>query len=184
MEETKLLGRPTGEINFERKTRMSIKKSIKPGVYLLAAVVTLASASVAFAGGFQINIEAPISSDRELKGAALLVRTYGCHQPWDADVSATAEGMVDGKRQSIKIELTRTSRGVYAIKKQWASKGDWVVAITGQYNGITSSALVEMGPNGTVRITKENRVAARTVQRKLTAQDIDAALNNLSSKAS
>ena len=89
-----------------------------------------ASASAALAGGFQINIEAPDSSDAELKGAALLVRTYGCHQPWDAEVSATAEGMVDGKRQSMKIELTRTSKGVYAIRKQWASKGVWVVAIT------------------------------------------------------
>jgi hypothetical protein len=184
MEETKLLCRLIREINLERKTRMTIKKSIGIGVYLLAAVVALASARAAFAGGFRINIEAPNSSDAELKGAALLVRTDGCHQPWDADVSATAEGMVDGKRQSLKLELSRTSRGVYAIKKQWASKGVWVIAITGRYNGITSSALVEMGSNGTVRISRDNRVAARTVQRTLTSQDIDAALNSLSNKAS
>ena len=163
---------------------MTIKKSIGIGVYLLAAAFTLSSASAAFAGGFRINIEAPVSSDAELSGASLLIRTDGCHQPWDAEVSATAEGVVNGKRQSIKLALTRTSRGVYAIKKQWASKGVWVVAITGHYNGITSSALVEMGSNGTVRITRDNRVAARTVQRTLTSQDIDAALNNLSSKAS
>ena len=162
---------------------MTIKKSIGIGVYLMAAVVTLALASAAFAGGFRINIEAPVSSDAELSGAALLIRTDGCHQPWDAEVSATAEGVVNGKRQSIKLELTRTSRGVYAIKKQWASKGVWVVAVTGRYNGITSSALVEMLKRN-VRITRDNRVAARTVQRTLTAQDIDAALNNPSSKAS
>lgn len=172
------------EIKFERKAQMTIKKSIGFVAYLLAAVVTLASANAALAGGFQLNIEAPNASDAELKGAALLVRTYGCHQPWDAEVFATAEGVVDGKRQSIKVELTRTSRGVYAIKKQWSSKGVWVVAITGRYNGITSSALVEMGTNGTVRITRDNRVASRIVQRSLTTDEIDAALNSLSNKAS
>lgn len=184
MEETKHRCRLTREINLERKTEMYIKKSIGLGAYLLAAIVTLASAGVALAGGFQINIEAPNSSDAELKGAALLVRTYGCRQPWDADVTATAEGIVNGKRQSMKVELTRTSRGVFAIKQQWPSKGAWVVTITGKYNGITSSALVAMGSDGKVRITRDNRVASKVVQRMLTAQDIDAALNTLTNKAS
>jgi hypothetical protein len=181
MEETKLLQRLMRRERLGKETRMSIRKLVGIGTFMLA--VTLGSATFAFAGGFQIVIEAPISSDAELKDAALLVRTHGCHQPWDAEVSATAEGIVDGKRQSIKIELTRTARGVYAIKKQWASKGTWVVAVTGHYNGITSSALVEMGSNGTVSV-RENRVASRSVQRRLTAQDIDAALNRHSTKAS
>jgi hypothetical protein len=160
---------------------MNLKKSIQLGSYLLAAIATLAS--VTFAGGFQLEIQAPTSNDGEMKGAVLLIRTYGCHQPWDADVSATAEGVVNGKRQSVKVELTRTSQGVYAIKQQWPSKGAWVVAITGQYNGITSSALVEMGPNGTVRITKENRVSSRIVQRKITTEEVESALKGLVSKA-
>ena len=161
---------------------MNIKKSITLGTYLLAAIATLAS--VSFAGGFQLEIQAPTSNEGEMKGAALLIRTYGCHQPWDADVSATAEGVVNGKRQSIKLELTRTSQGVYAVKKQWPSQGAWVVAITGQYNGITSSALVEMSPNGTVLITKENRVSSRIVQRKITTEEVESALKGLVSKAS
>jgi len=161
---------------------MKIKKSIKLGSYLLAAIATLAS--VSFAGGFQLEIQAPTSNEGEMKGAALLIRTYGCHQPWDAEVTATAEGVVNGKRQSIKIELTRTSQGVYAVKKQWPSQGAWVIAITGQYNGITSSALVDMGPNGAVRITKENRVSSRIVQRKLTTEEVESALKGLVSRAS
>ena len=161
---------------------MNIKKSITLGSYLLAAIATLVS--VSFAGGFQLEIQAPTSNEGEMKGAALLIRTYGCHQPWDADVSATAEGVVNGKRQSIKLELTRTSQGVYAVKKQWPSQGAWVIAITGQYNGITSSALVEMGTNGAVRITKENRISSRIVQRKLTTEEVESALKGLVSKAS
>ena len=161
---------------------MSVEKPTL-GSLLLAIVATLASATVTLAGGFQLEIEAPSSSSAEMKGAALLVRTYGCHQPWDAAVSATAEGLIDGKRQSIAVELTRTTQGVYAIKQQWPSKGVWVVAITGQYNGITSSALVEMGTDGKVRITKENRVASRIVQRRLTSDEIDSALRGLVGKA-
>ena len=153
---------------------MNIKRSIKLASYLLATIATLAS--MAFAGGFQLEIQAPTSNDGEMKGAALLIRTYGCHQPWDADVSATAEGVVNGKRQSIKIALTRTSQGVYAVKQQWPSQGAWVVAITGQYNGITSSALVELGADGKVRITKDNRVTSRVVARKLTDNEIEQAL--------
>ena len=161
---------------------MNIKKSITLATYLLAAIATLAT--VSFAGGFYLEIQAPTSNQGEMKGAALLIRTYGCHQPWDADVSATAEGVVNGKRQSIKLELTRTSQGVYAVKKQWPSQGAWVVAITGQYNGITSSALVEMSQNGTVSITKENRVSSRIVQRKITTEEVESALKGLVSKAS
>ena len=161
---------------------MNIKTSIKLGTYLFVAIATLAS--VSFAGGFQLEIQAPTSNEGEMKGAALLIRTYGCHQPWDADVTATAEGVVNGKRQSVKIELTRTSQGVYAVKQQWPLQGTWVVAITGQYNGITSSALVEMGPNGKVRITKENHVSSRVVQRKFTTEEVESALKGLVSKAS
>ena len=160
---------------------MNIKRSIRLGSFLLAAIATLAP--VTFAGGFQLEIQKPTSNEGEMKGAAFLIRTYGCHQPWDADVSATAEGVVNGKRQSIKIALTRTSQGVYAVKQQWPSHGAWVVAITGQYNGITSSALIEMGSNGTVRITKEDRVSSKIVQRKLTAEEVESALKGLVSKA-
>jgi hypothetical protein len=159
---------------------MNIRKSIKLGSFLFAAIATLAS--VGFAGGFRLEIQAPTSNEGEMKGAALLIRTYGCNQPWDADVSATAEGVVNGKRQSVKIELTRTSQGVFAVRKQWPSQGAWVVAITGQYNGITSSALVELGADGKVRITKDNRVTSRVVQRRLTPDDIDSALKGLASK--
>ena len=181
MEETRQSRRLRIDINLERSTRMNIQRSIKLASYLLATIATLAP--MTFAGGFQLEIQAPTSNEGEMNGAALLIRTYGCHQPWDADVSAAAEGVVNGKRQSIKIALTRTSQGVYAVKQQWPSQGAWVVAITGRYNGITSSALVEMGPNGTVRITKENRVSSKVVQRKFTTEEVEAALKGLASKA-
>jgi hypothetical protein len=143
----------------------------------LAIVVTLSSALVGLAGGFHLSVEIPPpSSDSQLKEAVLLVRAYGCHQPSEAALSATAEGIVGGQRKSVPLELTSIEKGVYAIKRQWPAEGAWVLAITGTYLGRTSSALVELGPGGEVQARgrliapKSNGLSVRYFSRKLTAK--------------
>ena len=157
----------------------------------LCAIALLAGAPAAFAGGFQLSVETPnASSAGHLKDAALIVRTFGCHTPADAGITATAEGLVNGKRQSVKLDLEPSATGVYAIKKQWASEGSWVVNISGRYNGMTCSLLVELGPNGSVR--PGTRLAegqpkgkyARAERRKFTATEIDSTLQSLAGNVS
>jgi hypothetical protein len=137
-------------------------------------------APAVFAGGFQLAIERPASAtDPELKGAVLVVRTFGCHVPAAADLSGTAEGIVDGQRKTVPLEFKPTATGVYAVRQVWPSRGMWVLAITGSYGGITSSALVRLGANGEVAAADESmgaRIPATIVQRKLTAREIDSAL--------
>src|SRR6185436_9120702 len=124
------------------------------------------------------------SSDQQLKEAVLIARTYGCHQPADAKLSASAEGFVDGARKSLPIELRSIGAGVYAIKRQWPSEGKWVITITGAYNGMTSSVLVDLGPNGSVLPGTRLRegylegVHARGARRTWVADDIDSALRS------
>lgn len=149
----------------------------------LASVLMLAFTEPAAAGGFQLSVETPAAStDSQMKGVVLIARTYGCHQPADAKLSATAEGLVRGQRKSLAVELRSIGSGVYAIKQQWPSEGAWVLALTGAYNGMTSSVLVELGPNGKVfpntRLAEGNMkgVHATGARRKWIAQDIDAAL--------
>jgi hypothetical protein len=165
---------------------MFSKAFIKFGANWLTLIVVLAWGTNALAGGFQLEVQAPSESDPELKNAAMVVRTYGCHQPSDANVTATAEGLVAGKRQSVKLDLVATSKGVYAINKQWPSEGYWVVAITGNYLGRTSSALVRLGPDSKIQANngskKDNPV--QIVARKLSAEDIDAALQTLAGNTS
>ncbi|HEX5733641.1 MAG TPA: hypothetical protein VF131_12470 [Blastocatellia bacterium] len=157
------------------------KAFIKSGANWLTLIVVLAWGTSALAGGFQLAIEAPPQSDPELKNAAMLVRTFGCHQPSDANVTATAEGLVAGQRQSVKLDLVPTSKGVYAINQQWSEEGHWVVAITGLYNGHTSSALVKLGPGGKLEVTNgvKKHKTVQVVGRKLSAEEIDAALQSL-----
>jgi hypothetical protein len=149
----------------------------------LGGALLLAISSPAFAGGFQLSVETSgSSSDPQMKDVVLVARTYGCHQPADAKLSATAEGLVNGARKSVALELRSIGSGVYAIKQQWPSEGTWVIALTGAYNGMTSSLLVELGPNGKVlpgtRLDEGamKGVHARGARRQWVAEDIDTAL--------
>jgi hypothetical protein len=149
----------------------------------LSSALLLAIASPALGGGFQISVETPSgTADPQLKDAVLVARTYGCHQPADAKLSASAEGFVDGSRKSLPLELRSIGSGVYAIKRQWPSEGKWVLALTGTYNGMTSSVLVELGPNGSVMAGTRLQegylkgVRAKGARRAWLAEDIDSAL--------
>jgi hypothetical protein len=149
----------------------------------LSSALLLAIASPALGGGFQISVETPAgSTDPQLKDAVLVARTYGCHQPSDASLSASAEGLVEGTRKSLPLELRSIGSGIYAIKQQWPSEGKWVVVLSGTYNGMTSSVLVELGPNGRVfpgtRLQEGSLkgVRARGARRAWLAEDIDSAL--------
>jgi hypothetical protein len=166
--------------------RSSFDKTAGKSVYiLLAALLIFGSFATALAGGFQLAVEAPSSTDQRAKDAALLVRTYGCHTPADANVTATAEGIVNGRRQSIPLELKPDSTGVYQIKQQWPSEGTWMLSLTGTYNGMTCSVFVDLGPNGKVhpdtRIEAGQKTGARAraFYRKPTSDDIESALKSL-----
>lgn len=166
------------------KKSCSVRKSIRMSTLAsLGGVLLLAISSSALAGGFQLSVETPnSSSDAQMKDAVLVARTYGCHQPADARLSATAEGLVNGARKSVALELRSIGSGVYAIKQQWASEGTWVLTLTGAYNGMTSSVLVELGPNGKVfpgtRLDagEMKGVHAKGTRRQWVAEDVDKAL--------
>ena len=158
----------------------SVKRSV---TVVVAALVIFGSVATALAGGFQLSVEVPTAADtHQLKDAVLFVRTYGCHTPTDAVVSATAEGVVNGERRSLPLEVVYDSKGVYAIKQQWPSEGSWVLAITGEYSGLTSTLIVDLGPGGKVhpgtRLDPGNvkGMHARMIRHKPTTADIDAAL--------
>ena len=154
--------------------------SIVPALCILATATTLT------AGGFYLSLEKPASADTpQIKDAVLLVKSYGCHQPEDALISATAEGVVKGHRQTIKLQLHPASKGVYAIKQQWPTEGVWLVAVRGSYLGAHRAALLELAPDGTVKIEKATTGKdpnMKTLARGLTTTDIDTSLQDLVKK--
>jgi hypothetical protein len=166
----------------------SIKRSVS---VVVAALIVFGCVARGLAGGFQLSVETPSGAAAgQLKGAVLLVRTFGCHTPADAKVSATAEGVVNGERRSLPLEVAYDSTGVYALKRQWPSEGSWVLAITGEYNSFTSTLIVDLGPNGNVhpgtRLEPGSRKGthALVMPRKATTAEIDSALKAVAGNVS
>ena len=93
-----------------------------------------------------------------------------------------AEGMVDGRRQSVPLSFNGTSREfVQALRRNWPTEGAWVLVITagGDEGGVT--ALVGVGTDGQVHsidVPTEIR-NGWTVPRKVTASDVDAMLSRM-----
>lgn len=177
----------TSKLKRTARTWISTSSTIAP----LAFALLIALPSPALAGGFQLSVETPNkSNDPKLTDVVLIARTYGCHQPADAKLSATAEGFVGGKRQSLPVELRSIESGVYAIKQQWPAEGSWVLSLTGDYNGMTCSVMIELGPGGKVmpgtRLAEGNPtgVHAKSARRKWVAADIDSALRTTAGTAS
>lgn len=160
----------------------------------LAALASGSLANVAFAGplaripmddGFVgppwISIEMPVNPyDESTKGAFLLVHAFHHGTPMGFIVSGTAEGMVNGERRSLKLELAETSReGVYALKRTWPGEGTWTLVITanqGPEDGAT--AVIDLGAEGgviAVRVPTMQR-GRWTVPAPVALADIDAAL--------
>jgi hypothetical protein len=87
----------------------------------LALLVSLAPA--AFAGGIHARIEGPDSD-----GLTYTARTYSCDASATLEPWAIAEGLVDGKHQSVLIRLKPTSeRGVYQFARTWTKEGRWMI---------------------------------------------------------
>lgn len=92
----------------------------------------LAAALPLMAGGFVLQIGKPSGNPEALaKNAALVVHGYACAEPEKTTVSGSAEGIVNGKRESAALKLIPISgQGMYAVTRQWPGDGKWVVTIT------------------------------------------------------
>ncbi|HEY6329089.1 MAG TPA: hypothetical protein VI756_07115 [Blastocatellia bacterium] len=158
-------------------------------IVLFASVAIGASSASVVAGGFWIKVgTAQVANANGGAETVLTVDTSGCFEPQNAVVSAQAVGLVAGKQQSIELRLNRVAPGSYQIVRQWPPSGIWVVAVTAEYRGIASSALVKLGTGGSIPIklaessdgTAQNSV--QVIPRKLTADDLNSALSQLSGK--
>jgi len=154
--------------------------SIVPALYVLATAISTP------AGGFYLSLEKPGTTDvQQSRDVVLLVRPYGCHQPEEALISARAEGLVKGRRETIELKLhPASSKGVYGIKRQWPSEGVWLVAVRGNYLGAHTSALLELAPDGAVTIEKAGGKDSHVkhLPRDLTAGEVDTRLQILAKK--
>jgi hypothetical protein len=126
-------------------------------------------------GTFAFTIGNPVASqDFHFKTAAFVFRTESCADPAKAQISATAEGIVKGARQSVVLKVMAASKpGVYAVNQSWPAEGDWVVSLRGTCGSASAGAIVPMGPKGFIRESSE------FFARPATDAEIDASLKAL-----
>jgi hypothetical protein len=140
-----------------------------------------AAATPAFAGPPWISAEFPANPhEAATRGAFLLVHTYHHGTPTQFPLRGTAEGLVNGRRQTMRLEIVATSKpGVYAVRFKPQAGGTWVLAFNlGERDG--AGMIVAVGKDGqpaSARVPSTTAEGGRwIIPRTLTDQDIDSAL--------
>jgi len=154
-------------------------------VFALVSILAMAPAAM---GPPWISIEYPPSPyDATTRDALLLVHAFHHGTPMNFPVEGTAEGSVAGKRSSVPLKFTRTSReGVYALRNQWPADGHWVLAIAvTQETNSKAGALVELGARGeVVRVTvPTDQKDGHKIPRAISTAEIETALRTSVSTA-
>jgi hypothetical protein len=126
-------------------------------------IAGLAAAATVWAGGFFLTVRS--------RDNGLLVEAQGCRDYSQAKVTGRAEGIVNGKRQSVTLELSAGGKpGAYTVRKQWPAEGKWVLVFRGASGSLVTHTIVEFRPGG--------RLEPRMYMRPVTDAEVEAALAN------
>lgn len=129
-----------------------------------------------------IAIEYPANPlDRTTRGAYLLVHAFHHGTPVGLPVRGTAEGLVDGKRRTLELDFTTTSRpGVYALTRQWPEGGRWmlVITVTQGDSDAGATALVRLGSAGEIASVEvpSRQANGWTIPTAVSRRDVETAL--------
>ncbi len=153
---------------------------LKTAGFAAIAVSLLVPLSANAGGGPWMSFEAPDQAER---GPVLLVHAYHCGRPSNAPVTAKAEGLIQGRRQSLPLHLKGTpEKGVYAVSREWPAQGSWVLVFTVQH-GNTVSAMVKLDAKGQPVIERDaaftgqlSEKCLHMVRGKVTQRDVETAL--------
>ena len=142
---------------------------------LFAIAAALATAASLIAGGFGIEIGNPSGNpEAQAKHAVLMVRSVGCLAPDKTTFTGSAEGLINGKRQTVALKLIPLKApGSYAVTRQWPADGQWVISLTATNPGTTWHPSVLVKVNG----DRFDWAGVMRFSRAPNAQEIEAALN-------
>ena len=142
---------------------------------VFAPMVALSAAISLVAGGFALQIGKPSANpEAQAKNALLVVRGYACAAPEKTTVSAKAEGVVNGKRESIPLKLISLSgESTYALTRQWPAEGKWVVTL------VEANPRFKSQPSAIVKIDGNSIdwAGITRLPRPPSSQEIEVALN-------
>jgi hypothetical protein len=136
-----------------------------------------AAAAVASAGAFLLTIHAP--GPGADAGTVLTVRAEGCQDYSHANVTGRAEGLVQGRRQSVALKLVPAGTpGTYAVRRQWPAEGKWVLVFQGTAGGRQTHTIVELGPDGRLKPASAPSKGIRMTMRPVSDAELMAILTS------
>lgn len=143
-------------------------------------IALVAFAPPAFAGPSWISVELPANPYIDgSRGAYLLVHLYHHGTALGLLPAGTAEGLVDGRRRSLPLEIARTGQaGVFAVRFTPEERGTWLLVLHGGEHGNMASAVVSLRTDGTVAgVEVPTRKEGRwTIPVPVTDRDVNAML--------
>lgn len=151
----------------------------------LASALSVLAATGALAGPPWIAIEYPANPlDPNTRGAFCTVRTYHHENLMLFDISGTAEGLVNGKRQSVRLDIRRTpTAGLYTVFWKKPAEGQWALVISTLRDGRhQATAMIDVDSHGRIAqitVPADSRENGRwMVPRKVAASEVEALLRN------
>lgn len=111
-----------------------------------------------------LSLEVPPNPMRpDTRDAVVLVHVFHHGSPAGYKIQGRAEGLVNGERRSIELDLVSTSDpGTYAVTQQWPSSGEWILAIQIAEHA-EATLLAELGPDGGVKRGKYHHMSPPVV---------------------
>lgn len=160
---------------------MNVRLRSFPRSAALAAVASFCLAATAAAGPPWISVEIPANPhDPATRGALMLVRAYHHGTGVATTVTGVAEGIVDGRRVSIPLDVARTrSAGVYAVARPELDPGRWVLVLRLRDGHSSATALVPLSSSGEVAgatVPARRSGDGWTIPREVSDADVEAAL--------
>jgi hypothetical protein len=149
----------------------------------LLVVMTIAAPAIAKTM-FRLEIGPPVAAGtgstvtkQVKKNVVLVVRPRACDAPGRVQISGTAEGLVNGARQSIPLNLIPVdpAEGVYAALQQWPDGEHWLLQLNGSCPSPKASASTLVPMNGSTFIREKTQV----LREPATHQQVEAALATL-----
>jgi hypothetical protein len=162
---------------------MSVNKSLAAAAGLVALLV----AAQAIAGTmFRLEIGPAVAAGIEkskflkkdqVKKIALLVRPRVCDSMATVQITGRAEGLVNGMRQSVPLNLLTIDpeEGIYAVQQEWPNDGQWVLQLNGTCASPKASASTLVPMNKGTFIREKTEV----LREPATKKQLEAALSAL-----
>ena len=151
---------------------------------LIVALFSIALSASAIAGTmFRLEIGPPVAAgtDKKVlkdgKKSILAVRAVVCDDLANVRVTGSAEGVLNGARQSVPLTLTPVDKAeaIYVVSYQWPENGSWVLHLKGTCSSpkAEASTLVPMNKGAFIREKTE------VLREPATKKQLEAALTAL-----